>query len=63
MEGDTGLAPAMLCLGESGLQIHFEAWEAVFAGASRRCARLEVPVSCHPHMLRHSRVISPALIW
>lgn len=54
VEGDNGLEPAMLFLGESGLPMHFESWEAVFAGGSRRCARLEVPVSCYPHMLRHS---------
>lgn len=54
IEGATGLEPAMLFLGESGLPMHYESWEAVFAGASRRCARLGVPVSCYPHMLRHS---------
>lgn len=54
VEGANGLEPAMLFLGESGLPMHYESWEAVFAGASRRCARLGVPVSCYPHMLRHS---------
>lgn len=54
VDGAHGLEPAMLFLGESGMPMHFESWEAVFAGASRRCARLEVPVSCYPHMLRHS---------
>jgi len=54
LEGAHGLEPAMLFLGESGMPMHFESWEAVFAGASRRCARLGVPVSCYPHMLRHS---------
>lgn len=54
IEGEGGLEPAMLFLGESGLPMRYESWEAVFAGASRRCARLGVPVSCYPHMLRHS---------
>jgi len=54
IEGAGGPEPAMLFLGESGLPMRNESWEAVFAGASRRCARLGVPVSCYPHMLRHS---------
>lgn len=54
IEGAGGPEPAMLFLGESGLPMRYESWEAVFAGASRRCARLGVPVSCYPHMLRHS---------
>lgn len=54
VEGEGGLEPAMVFLGESGLPMNFESWEAVFAGASRRCARLDVPVWCYPHMLRHS---------
>lgn len=49
-----GIAPAMLFLGDSGLPMRYESWEAVFSTASRRCARLGVPVACHPHMLRHS---------
>lgn len=54
IDGANGPEPAMLFLGESGLPMHYESWEAVFAGASRRCTRLGVPVSCYPHMLRHS---------
>ncbi len=54
IEGANGLEPAMLFLGESGLPMRYESWEAVFSGANRRCARLGVPVSCYPHMLRHS---------
>ena len=34
--------------------MRYESWEAVFSTANRRCARLGVPVSCYPHMLRHS---------
>lgn len=54
VQGPGGLDPAMLFLGESGLPMRYESWEAVFASATRRCAQLGVPVSCYPHMLRHS---------
>lgn len=54
IEGANGLEPAMLFLGESGLSMRYESWEAVFSAANRRCTRLGVPVSCYPHMLRHS---------
>jgi len=54
LQEDEGLAPAMLFLGDSGLPMRYESWEAVFSTANRRCARLGVPVSCYPHMLRHS---------
>lgn len=49
-----GLEPAMLFLGDSGLPMRFSSWEATFAAANRRCERQGVPLSCHPHMLRHS---------
>ena len=51
---DAGWEPAMVFLGESGLPMAPDTWERVFAGASRRCLSLGVPVTCHPHMLRHS---------
>jgi len=54
VQEDEGLAPAMVFLGDSGLPMRYESWEAVFAAANRRCARLGVPVYCYPHMLRHS---------
>lgn len=54
VHGSSGLEPAMLFLGESGLPMVYPTWESVFAESSRRCHRLGVPVSCHPHMLRHS---------
>ena len=44
----------MVFLGESGLAMKPDSWERVFARASRRCLTLGVPVTCHPHMLRHS---------
>lgn len=54
IQSENGLAPAMLFLGDSGLPLRYESWEAVFTAANRRCAGLGVPVSCYPHMLRHS---------
>lgn len=54
IEGPQGLEPAMLFLTETGLPLRYESWEAVFKQASLRCQRLAVPVTCHPHMLRHS---------
>lgn len=53
-ESPGGWEPAMVFLGESGVPMDPDSWERVFAQASRRCHRLGVPVSCHPHMLRHS---------
>lgn len=54
VQEEDGISPAMLFLGESGLPMHYESWEAVFATANRRCNQLGVPVACYPHMLRHS---------
>jgi site-specific recombinase XerD len=54
VQGPGGWEPAMVFLGESGVPMDPDSWERVFAQASRRCHRLGVPVSCHPHMLRHS---------
>lgn len=51
---ERGWEPAMVFLGESGLAMEPDSWERVFARASRRCLTLGVPVTCHPHMLRHS---------
>jgi len=51
---EAGWEPAMVFLGESGLPMAPDTWERIFAQASRRCRSLEVPVTCHPHMLRHS---------
>jgi len=54
VQEEGGIAPAMLFLGDSGLPMHYESWEAVFATANRRCTQQGVPVTCYPHMLRHS---------
>ncbi len=50
----SGLEPAALWLTEGGMPMPYLTWEAVFATASARCKKLGVPISCHPHMLRHS---------
>ncbi len=54
IHGPAGPEPAMMFLGESGLPMNYPSWEAVFSAASGRCERLGVPVSCYPHMMRHS---------
>ncbi|MGV1005139.1 MAG: site-specific integrase [Candidatus Nanopelagicales bacterium] len=51
---DSGLEPLALWLTEAGIPMRYLTWEAVFAQASTRCAAKGVPISCHPHMLRHS---------
>lgn len=51
---DAGWEPAMVFLGEAGLPMAPDTWERIFAQASRRCLSLGVPVTCYPHMLRHS---------
>lgn len=54
VEGDGGLEPAMLWVTEAGMPMPCASWEMVFVAANKRCARLDVPIRCHPHMLRHS---------
>lgn len=49
-----GIAPAMLFVGNSGLPMRYESWEAVSSAANRRCAQRGLPIACYPHMLRHS---------
>lgn len=53
-ETEEGLEPVALWLTEAGTPMPYLTWEAVFLNASQRCAHLGVPISCHPHMLRHS---------
>ena len=48
------IEPAFLWLSEAGLPLPVETWESVFKLANKRCARLGLPIYCHPHMLRHS---------
>jgi site-specific recombinase XerD len=49
-----GLEPAALWLAEHGMPVSLSGWKGIFRDASSRCARAGVPVTCHPHMLRHS---------
>ncbi|MGH3633749.1 site-specific integrase [Mycobacterium sp.] len=49
-----GIEPLALWLTEAGNPMPYLTWEAVFSHASKRCKKLGVPISCHPHMLRHS---------
>lgn len=53
-ETPEGLEPLSLWLTESGTAMPYLTWEAVFAQATARCKAQEVPIACHPHMLRHS---------
>ncbi len=46
--------PAALWVTEVGQPVHPNSWEAIFARASRRCARAGVPVRISPHQLRHT---------
>lgn len=49
-----GLEPAMIWLSETGRPLKYESWEMVFETASSRCIKQGAPISCTPHMLRHS---------
>jgi site-specific recombinase XerD len=54
IQGDTGLEPLWLWLGENGLPMDYCSWEAVFGAANDRCAAQGKPIYCTPHMCRHS---------
>lgn len=59
-----GLEPIALWINEDGLPSKPSAWQEVFKTANRRCVRREVPIRCHPHMLRHSfAVITLEQLW
>ena len=49
-----GVEPAASWLSEAGTPLPYLTWEKVFADANARCDSNGVPISCHPHMLRHS---------
>jgi integrase len=53
-----GLEPAVLWLGEHGLPVSLSGWKDIFRTASARCQRAGVPVTCHPHMLRHTFAVA-----
>jgi len=54
VEGQGGLEPAMLWLGEGGQPLSLSGWKAMFATANRRCRAAGVRLACHAHMLRHT---------
>jgi site-specific recombinase XerD len=49
-----GLEPLSVWLTEAGDPMPYLSWETVFSRASDRCEQQDVPIRCHPHMLRHS---------
>jgi site-specific recombinase XerD len=64
-EGEDGLEPLWLWLGESGMPMAYESWEKVFDAANARVGAVfsrmdgenrakRTPVAISPHMLRHS---------
>jgi integrase len=54
VEGRGGPEPLWLWLGEDGMPLAHESWEKVFDAANERCARFGKPITCTPHMCRHS---------
>ncbi|MFV1356841.1 site-specific integrase [Mycolicibacterium fortuitum] len=54
INGEEGLQPWSVWLTEAGMPLPYRTWEAIFSGASKRCAAFGVDLHCHPHMLRHS---------
>lgn len=64
IEADGGLEPAVLWLNEHGLPSHKDGWQEVFKTANRRCERLGVRITAHPHILRHSfAVVTLEQLW
>jgi len=58
IRGPDGLEPAVLWLGEHGMPVSLSGWKDIFRSASARCERAGVPVTCHPHMLRHTFAVA-----
>jgi site-specific recombinase XerD len=59
-----GWEPAALWLNESGLPGTAAGYREIFKAANRRCRRLGLAVSAHPHALRHSfAVIELEHLW
>jgi site-specific recombinase XerD len=54
VDGEHGLEPAALWLGEQGWPLSMSRWKGVFAEANHRCWTAGVALQCHAHMLRHS---------
>jgi integrase len=58
VRGPDGLEPAVLWLGQHGMPVSLSGWKDIFRSASARCQRVGVPVTCHPHMLRHTFAVA-----
>ncbi|WP_372672729.1 tyrosine-type recombinase/integrase [Amycolatopsis kentuckyensis] len=54
VDGEHGLEPAALWLGELGWPLSRSRWKGVFAEANHRCRAAGVALQCHAHMLRHT---------
>lgn len=54
MSGLNGWEPASLWITEDGMPVASSTWKDMFRQANQRCARHEVDVSAHAHMLRHT---------
>lgn len=54
LDSPTGVEPASLWVGESGMPLSVAAWKWMFRESNDRCRSLGVDVRCHPHALRHS---------
>ena len=49
--------PLWLWLGRDGLPLRPATWQSAFQRANERCARFDIPVAVHPHLLRHSYAV------
>lgn len=54
MRGQSGWEPASLWLSEEGMPISTSTWKDLFRQANQRCAKHDIGVSAHAHMLRHT---------
>ncbi|WP_336215996.1 hypothetical protein [Nonomuraea sp. LPB2021202275-12-8] len=50
--GDAG-EPLWLWLGDDGQPLRASTWQSAFLRANERCAKFELGLEFHPHMLRH----------
>lgn len=52
-----GLEPASLWLNHLGLPMMPGTWQSMFSTANDRCQRHKLPLSAHPHLLRHTYAV------
>ena len=55
--GAEGLEPAALWLNHLGLPMMPGTWQSMFSTANDRCQRHMIPLSAHPHLLRHTYAV------